>query len=183
MTNPTFYEAFGKVANAFSWLEGDLRRLLTGMAFDNDFVVASAFLDSSQLRGNLRVLRKFARIHHDYEGKFKNIAKIIENLADRRNLFIHGLWTHATFDEPEGFALVRDLKIKFSEDEKSRTWANGQAEKVSIADFSKMLLEIRDATYAIDSVIKELENDMDMEFSGFSSVTSFRFTLDSPDQN
>lgn len=67
MGNSKFYYAFGVLTVAFAGLESDIRSLIAGIAFGDDSISASAFLDSSQLTENLRILRKISRRYWDKE--------------------------------------------------------------------------------------------------------------------
>jgi len=172
MNHSTFYENFGRLANTFAYMEGNVRRLIAGVAFKDDFVTASVFLDSSQLRNNLKMIRKLAKQYLIYEEDFRNIASSVDKIVDKRNLFIHGIWTPNTFGEDDGFALVQDLKTKHFDNARARTWASGQAEKVSLSDFHEIFKAIRGVVDLIEELIKKLEKDEDYEFNGHTSFMS-----------
>jgi len=167
-----FFISFGKLANAFAHMEAEIRRLIAGLAFKDDTVTASAFLDNSQMRGNLKILKKLSRQHFEEEDRFAKIIREAGRLADRRNLFIHGLWTPHTFSEG-GFALVADLKTKYHQKENGgRSWATGQGEKYTPEDFISTLSEVRVVVTEIGLIIKSLSKDDEFEFPNRSTYVS-----------
>jgi len=169
-----FFIAFGKLANAFAHMEGEIRRLIAGLAFNDDNVTASAFLDSSQMRGNLRTLEKLARQHLHFEEHFKKIIKEAGKLTDRRNLFIHGIWTPHTFHEG-GVALVTDLKTKYEiEKNGDRVWATGQGKTYTQEDFASTLTEIRNVVTEIGSLMDTLSKEGEIEFPNRSTYISVK---------
>jgi len=172
-----FFIAFGKLANAFAHMEGEIRRLITGLAFNDDNVTASAFLDSSQMRGNLKTLRKLSRQHFGFEEHFEKIIREADRLTDRRNLFIHGIWTPHEFSKG-GIALVTDLKTKYKKEENgARTWATGQAEKFTQEDFATTLSQVRAVVIEIGNLMKSLSIDGEVEFPNRSTYISATHTV------
>lgn len=172
--NNRFYLAFGVITAAFSCLEADVRELLSGIAFGSNHVIASAFMDSSQLGGNINVLKKLARQYWDKEELFSDIIKSVESIRYTRNLFIHGNWMPNNFGEPNGYAIVVDLKTKYQEFEKSKNWSHGQNFKYNIEDFQNIFTLINTVINKIKNlcILLEEEND-DIHFSMIGSTISF----------
>ena len=133
-----FYSAFGVLTAAFSKMEAELRILISGMAFKNEAVVASAFMDGSQLRDNLDVLQKIGRQYWDSHKTITTIVKRTEKLKVTRNLFIHGIWSPGTFGELGGSASVTDLRTKFEDKTTIRSWSHSQKEEYTLDQFQKI---------------------------------------------
>lgn len=161
MKNNRFYSTFGILTAAFSRMEADVRMLISGIAFGGNSVIASAFIDTSQLSENLTVLRKLSRQYWDKETLFLDIVKSIESIRETRNLFIHGIWQPGNFDEPNGFATVTDLKTKYEKEKTKRTWVHSQTQQFSITDFQNILDSINSATEKIRKLCElfEMEDD------------------------
>lgn len=155
MKNRNFYSAFGVLTVAFSRMEADLRMLISGIAFGENSVAASAFLDSSQLSENLRVLRKLSRQYWEKEDQILDIIKSIESIRETRNLFIHGIWQPRDFDEPNSFATVTDLKTIYERENTKRTWMHSQTLQFSLTDFQEVL-------DSVNSVIEKIEKLCDL---------------------
>lgn len=168
----SFYTAFGFVTCAFARMEANLRALIAGLAFGDNSVTASVFLDSTQLTENTRTLRELARDHHDHEAAMVMIAKRIEQLRTKRNLFIHGLWEEGDFLEQGGHAIVRDLNSVYEKKANSRQWIRGKACRYSIKDFNELIAEIEAIQNAINNLCEELERTEDLIFSHFGSTTA-----------
>jgi len=163
--NEKFYSAFGILTVAFASMEAKLRSLISGIAFGGDSVVSSAFLDSSQLGGNLNVLRKLSKKYWDKEELFLDIIKSTESIRSTRNLFIHGIWIPRTFGEPNGYATVTDLKTKYEKDEKTRSWTHGQTSEYNITDFQDILDNVNSIKEKIENLCKLFEiEDNDIHF-------------------
>lgn len=112
MEHIKFYSAFGILTVAFAQMVADVRMLISGLAFGGNLVTAAAFIDTSQLGENLRILRKISRQYWDKENQFLDIIKAVEKIREIRNLFIHGVWHSGNFEEPKGFATVTNLKTE-----------------------------------------------------------------------
>ena len=69
-----FYSAFGVLTASFANMEADVRTLISGIAFKGEAVVASAFMDGSQLGENLGILRKLAGQYWDANSIVKSVA-------------------------------------------------------------------------------------------------------------
>ena len=163
--NDSFFSAFGILTAAFARMEADVRTLISGVAFRGDSVVASAFIDNSQLAENLTVLRKLSRQNCDKEDQFREIIKIIESIREKRNLFIHGIWQPGNFGELNGFAKVTDLKTKYERGDKNRTWIHSKTIEFNIQDFQGILDKVKLAIKKIDELCELFneEND-DIQF-------------------
>jgi len=163
--NSKFYTAFGILTAAFSRMEADVRMLISGIAFSGNSVIASAFIDTSQLSENLTVLRKLSRQYWDKEAIFMDIVKLIESIRETRNLFIHGIWQPGNFNEQNGFATVTDLKTKYEKEKTKRTWVHSQTLQFSISDFQNILNSTNSASGKIRKLCEllEMENN-DMQF-------------------
>ena len=171
-----FYTAFGYLTCAFAEMEADLRCLIAGLAFGENSITASTFLDSSQLAENTATLRKLARQHAEYEVAMADIAKRIERLRQTRNLFIHGLWDADGFTETGGVATVRDLNTVYEKKGTSREWTKGRGAKYSLSDFNSLLTEISAITSLIENLCVTLEDDNELDFSPFGSTIRGRPT-------
>lgn len=121
-------------------MEGDLRILIAGLAFKDDKIIASVFLDNSQLGENIAILRKLSRKYWEEESDFSELIDLLEIIRPTRNLFIHGLWSPMNFGEPDGFASVDDLRTFYEKKQSSRTWRHRQTEKFSINDFRRFTM-------------------------------------------
>ena len=164
MKNRKFYSAFGVLTVAFSRMEADIRMLISGIAFGGNSVTASAFLDSSQLSENLRVLRKLSRQYWDKEDLILDIIKSIETIRETRNLFIHGIWQPGNFEEPNGFANVTDLKTIYEKGKTKRTWMHSQDLQFSLTDFQDVLDSVNSATDKIDKLCDLFESEDEIHF-------------------
>ncbi|WP_143157515.1 hypothetical protein [Rubritalea squalenifaciens] len=177
-----FYSIIGKLTVLFARMEGDLRALISGLAFAGASVTASTFLDSSQLLSNLKTLRKIARQYPEHEEGIKNLASSIERIRQDRNLFIHGIWNPNTFDTVNGAALVKDLNTNYEISTNSRSWTSGRSRSFQYKDFTDIYKKIVSIVREIESIMKSLENDPDYEFEfemGSSSHTKIEsFLLD-----
>jgi hypothetical protein len=173
MGNNKFYHTFGVLTVAFAGLEADLRDLIAGIAFGDDSISASAFLDSSQLATNLRILSKISRRYWDKEKEFIEIIGSIEAIRETRNLFIHGLWHSRNFGEPNGFATVTDLKTTFKREDTVKKWAHSQSYNYSIDDFQALLDLINGAVKKIENLRKKIESEEGIQFGtiGFTAIT------------
>lgn len=172
MKNDKFYSAFGVLTAAFSRMEADLRSLISGIAFGEKSVVASAFLDSSQLSENLRILRKLSRQYWDEESEILNIVKAIESIRETRNLFIHGIWHPGSFDQPNGFATVTDLKTTYEGDNTKRSWWHSQTLQFSISDFQNILDSVHEIIEKIEKVRELFSSNDEIIFDreGFTAT-------------
>jgi len=172
MKNDKFYSAFGVLTVAFSKMEADLRILISGIAFGEKSVVASAFLDSSQLSENVRILKKLSRQYWDEESEILGIIKAIGSLRETRNLFIHGIWHPGSFDQPNGFATVTDLKTTYEEDESKRSWSHSQTLQFSISDFENILDSVHEVIERIEKVCDRFSSNDEFQFSpgGFTAT-------------
>ena len=159
--NERFYSAFGILTAAFCSMEAEVRALICGIAFGGNSVVASAFMDSSQLGGNLNVLRKISKKYWDKEELFLDIVKSIESIRLIRNLFIHGIWVSRNFGEPNGYATVTDLKTKYEKDKKTRTWTHGQTSEYSINDFQDILDNVNSIKQKIEDLCESFKSEDD----------------------
>jgi hypothetical protein len=166
-----FYTAFGYVTCAFAEMEADLRSLIAGLAFGENAVTASVFLDSSQLGENCRTLQKLGRQHWDYGQTIKQIVNKIDAVRPVRNLFIHGLWSAGDFCSSGGKAQVRDLNAKYEEDHSSRKWIHGAEVAYSITDFNGLLADVREVTGLIARLREQIEKDEDVQISPFGATT------------
>jgi len=164
MKNRKFYSAFGVLTAAFSRMEADVRMLISGIGFGGNSVAASAFLDSSQLSGNLRVLRKLSRQYWDKEDLILDIIKSIETVRETRNLFIHGIWQPGNFEEPHGFATVTDLKTIYEKEKTKRTWRHSQTLQFSLTDFQEVLDSVNSVTKNIDKLCDIFESEDEIHF-------------------
>jgi hypothetical protein len=165
-----FYSAFGVLTAAFSKMEAELRVLISGMAFKGEAVVASAFMDCSQLGDNLVVLKKIGRQYWDSHKTIKTIVDRIEELKKTRNLFIHGLWSPGTFGELGGSASVTDLRTTFDDKPTIRSWSHSQKSEYSLAQFQNILAEVNSVTSEIDGLMRDLEKKEKIEF-GWGGIT------------
>jgi hypothetical protein len=164
MKNEKFYSAFGVLTVAFSRMEADLRMLIAGIAFDGNAVVASAFLDSSQLNENIKILRKLSRRSWEEEDQLLEIAKAAEAIRETRNLFIHGIWLPNSFGEPDGFATVTDIRTTFERDEEKRSWSHSQTKRFSLSDFQKVLDSVIEISDKIEKACNRFESEKDIKF-------------------
>jgi len=149
-------------------MEADIRRLISGIAFRSDQTIASAFLDSSQLAANLTILRKLARKFWDDQARIEALAASIERLRPQRNLFIHGLWSPATFGEQGGAARVTDLKTRYEVKPTSRMWSYGGSQSFMLEDFRGIHSEVVAIIAEIESLMEHLEDGDEIEFGGHS---------------
>lgn len=170
--NERFYQAFGILTAAFSSMEADVRSLICGIAFGGNGVIASAFMDSSQLSENLNLLKKLSRQYWDKEELFLNIIKPIESIRFIRNIFIHGLWASSNFGEPNGYASVTDLKTKYKKNEKMRTWTHSLTLKYSITDFQKILDDVNLVKQKIRELCELFESEDDDINFGMTGLTA-----------
>ena len=166
-TNREFYIHFGILTSAFAHLEGDLRVLIAGVAFGENSVTATTFLDRSNFAGNIDILGKLAREHPDHEPFFLEIAKLTNEIRITRNLFIHGLWTPKTYGEENGAAVVQTLKVVYEKTDASRSWETGVSQKFSKADFAAIDKKIQTAVIKIEELCERLEKHEDMDFGYF----------------
>ncbi len=172
MKNKIFYSAFGVLTVAFSRMEADLRKLISGIAFNDNSIVASAFLDSSQLNENIRILKKLSRQYwEDEEERFLEIITSIGSIRETRNLFIHGVWNPGKFGEPNGFATVTDLKTAYKGDEEQRSWNHSQTLQYSINDFQKILDSVYEIIGKIENLCEHFTEDEDIQF-GHGGLTA-----------
>ncbi|OPY72639.1 MAG: hypothetical protein A4E64_02898 [Syntrophorhabdus sp. PtaU1.Bin058] len=169
--NKQFYTVFGYLTSAFACMEGDLRFLVAGIAFGNDSITTSAFMDSSQLIDNLRILRKLSRQYWGAESQFAEVIDSIEQIRSTRNLFIHGLWTPGKFGETNGVASVQDLKTSFESSSTMREWRHGQTMDFSLDDFRILLADVNEAIDKIAKLREWLEKHEGIEF-GYIGFTS-----------
>jgi|WetSurMetagenome_2_1015567.scaffolds.fasta_scaffold00054_15 hypothetical protein len=172
MKNDKFYLAFGVLTVAFSRMEADLRMLISGIAFGDKSVVASAFLDASQLSENLRILRKLSRQYWDEENEILIVIKAIESTRETRNLFIHGIWHPGSFGQPGGFATVTDLKTTYEENNAERSWNHSQTLQFSINDFQNILDSVNEVIREIAKVCDLFSSNNEMQFGqgGFTAT-------------
>jgi len=151
-------------------LEADLRFLIAGLAFKGESVIASAFIDGSQLGENLYILRKLRRRYWDAEAAcLTEIIDRTDKVRPKRNLFIHGLWSTGNFGRDGGFATVTDLRTTFEDDQSTKRWTHGQSEKFSVRDFQDILDEvnlIRGKIEAFCELIMKHDNDVDFGYLG-----------------
>ncbi len=159
-----FYTAFGCLACAFARMEADLRALIAGLAFGENTITASVFLDSSQLAENSKKLRKLAREHEELEPAMVEIAHRIDKLRESRNLFIHGIWEDGSLGLAGGGASVRDLNTSYEKQASDRLWASGRAKKFTIDDFNTLLTEVDAITASIGRLWNSLANDDETAF-------------------
>jgi hypothetical protein len=172
MENDKFYSAFGVLTVAFSRMEADLRTLISGIAFGDKSVVASAFLDTSQLSENLRILRKLSRQYWDEEREILDVIKAIESVRETRNLFIHGIWHPGSFGHPSGFATVADLKTTYKGDNAERSWSHSQTLQFSISDFQNILDSVNEVIGKIEKVCDLFSSNDEIQFGqgGFTAT-------------
>ena len=130
-------------------------------------MIASAFMDGSQLRENLSILRKLGRQYSDAEVPIAEIIDRTEQIRSKRNRFIHGLWMPGTFGEKDGFATVQDLRTTFEETDTSRNWTHGQSEQSSVHDFQWILDEVNQIRTKIGELCAWFEKHEDIEFGYF----------------
>ena len=161
-----FEHEFGSVTLAFSEMEAEIRILLSGLAFSGDSIRAAAFLDSSQLVQSLRTIRKLARNLVGYEQDLIDVIRIPESLREKRNLFIHGIWNVASFEESDGFAIVRDLNTKFEKlDDTKRRWTRGDPACYKYEDFEEIRSQIGEFLQSSRALRKRMESeDQELEF-------------------
>ena len=169
-----FYTAFGYLTSAFAHLEADIRFLIAGVAFKDDSVTASAFLDRSQLGENLTLLKKIGRQYWDAEERLSEILSRIENIRQKRNLFIHGLWSSKEFGEKDGYAVVRDLRTTYEKKERSREWRHGVSHHFTISDFQEILNEVNQISKKIEELCEWFEKNEEMSFGYFGGTTMGR---------
>ena len=175
MKKEKFYSAFGILTAAFSEMEADLRMLISGLAFGNNSVVASAFLDSSQLNENLRILKKLSRQYRDEENHILDIISTIGQIRETRNLFIHGIWHPGSFAESNGLATVTDLKTSYNEEDNAkRSWLHSQTLKFSICDFQKILDSVYEIEEKIEKLCDRLSSDNGIEFTQGGCTITFK---------
>jgi hypothetical protein len=171
MKNHNFYTAFGYLTCAFAEMEADLRILISGVAFNDNAITASAFLDNSQLNANISILRKLAKQYWEHDTAFTDIAQKLEQLRPVRNQFIHGLWKPGKRGDVDRLATVQDLKTSYEEEGTSRIWKHGQHRTYSIAEFDSILKDIHSVTASITVLCKVLEEDEDLDFKSFGSTS------------
>lgn len=164
MKNEIFYSAFGVLTVAFSRMEAHLRMLISGIAFNDNSIAASAFLDSSQLNGNLKILKKLSRQYWDKEEQFLDVIKSIKLIRETRNLFIHGIWHSGNFVELNGFATVTDLKTAYEARDESRAWRHSQTSQFSINDFQRILDDVNNIVDKIEKLRDRLSSDEGIQF-------------------
>lgn len=174
-----FYATFGSLTCVFSHMEAKLRNLISGLAFKDDRIAASIFMDSSQLSENTNALRKLSRMHREEDAeRMIEIVKRIEKLRPIRNLFIHGLWHHGNFEEDDGLAYVTDLRTTY-EIEKSRSgkkwqhskWQHSKTQSFSRKDFRVYFDEAVEICDLIDSMCEKFEEESDgYDFGNWTSV-------------
>lgn len=155
-----FFFAFGVLTSTFSRMEAKLRMLISGIAFGDNSIVASAFLDSSQLIENLRILKKISRQYWDEESQINEIISSIEAIRETRNLFIHGLWDSNNFGELDGFASATDIRTTFQrKNESSRSWEHSQTTNFTINDFQRILDSINEIISKIEIICSHFDSD------------------------
>jgi hypothetical protein len=179
-----FYTHFGYLTSAFANLEADLRVLIAGVAFGDNSVTAAIFLDPSHFSENIATLKKLGRDFHDHEDQFLEIAKDADSIRELRNLFIHGLWSPHTYGDPEGFAVVQTLRVKYEKTPTQRCWRSGVEQCFSKAAFDTLLQKIHATAAKIEALCETLEaegDDMSFEHFHTTAKTSTREVIRIPD--
>lgn len=169
--NQKFYGAFGVLTSAFAQMEADIRILLAGIAFRGETIYAAAFLDGSHLSENLVTLRKISLSFLGEEHRFIEIIEPLDAIRRKRNLFIHGLWSPKNFGEPNGYAVVRELRTRSEEKKGGRMWKHGNEERFSFSDFETLLASVNDISKKIEGLCSWLEKNEEVEF-GYIGFTS-----------
>ena len=158
-----FYTAFGCLACAFARMEADLRALIAGLAFGENTITASVFLDSLNSPKTRRNSGS-SRANEELEPAMVEIAHRIDKLRESRNLFIHGIWEDGSLGLAGGGASVRDLNTSYEKQASDRLWASGRAKKFTIDDFNTLLTEVDAITASIGRLWNSLANDDETAF-------------------
>ena len=151
-------------------MEADVRTLISGIAFKGEAVVASAFMDRSQLSENLGILKKLGRQYWDAHSLFESVESRIQKIKEVRNLFIHGIWSPKTFGQLNGFASVTDLHTNYAPTETIRSWTHDQTSEYTLAQFQEILDEVNGIIAQIGELRLWLEKKEGIEF-GFGGIT------------
>lgn len=138
--------------------------LIKGIAFGENRVAASAFLDSAQLAENITTLKKLSRQFYGYQRRFDAVLKELRKIRETRNLFIHGVWNPGSFGDPGGFATVTDYRTSFDANGTIKSWTHSQESKFHMRDFQDILNSVNFVFKQIESICEDLSSEKDIEF-------------------
>jgi hypothetical protein len=131
ITRADIFQTLGRIAVQFATLEAELEGSLCVLANEeNPMLVATLISRSSSVR-KVDLLEHIAK----FKGKViqmrvRRLARILEPLRKRRNLFIHGRWDLSPRLLDEGKVAVTDSIVQYDESTRRgmhlRTWTKGR---------------------------------------------------------
>ena len=136
------HAAIGRISISFASLEHQVRKILTKMAFRGEWAIAGALIEDNSLAKNLIALRQLARRLDRLEPRIERFIKHVTPLRLRRNLFIHGKWTVNAKNLERGIVQVSDLRVKYKQEGRDKTWQLGTTQEIPFNDLRTMEVDV-----------------------------------------
>ncbi len=150
----------GRISMSFSSLEHEVVELITQIAFQDEWVLASAFIEKNSFSKNLDVLKSISRILiQSTDGKeIKEFVALANPLRVRRNSFIHGKWIINESTIKQKSVAVKDIRVKYKEEGLSREWRKGTTEMVSYSTLTQIEEDLELALRTIDKLTEKFKD-------------------------
>jgi len=154
------YEKVGELSILYAKLEFNVSKILSMLINSDDETISIYLLERNTLQKNLELLRNFNRLRDFRSDDIEQLMISINKVKDRRNLFIHGLWSKPSIREGQKIAYCEERKIKYTKQNERghQQWNFNTFYKFTYDDLGEQIGEIRNIIDIQKRLIKELDD-------------------------
>ena len=148
MSNKDICSLLGEISIYFATIEHRLIDHLAYLLTKSDITLVSPYvLDRLPISQLIKQTQSVAELRlsecSELFDELKAVLKIIEDLRQQRNLFIHGDWFTEELKEDSKYVTVLDYKPKLDND--TKVWKYMNVKKVSHEELKEMLDKVKGA--------------------------------------
>jgi hypothetical protein len=148
MSNKNICSLLGEISICFATIEHRLIDHLAYLLTKSDITLVSPYvLDRLPISQLIKQTQSVAELRlsecSELFDELKAVLKIIEDLRQQRNLFIHGDWFTEELKEDSKYVTVLDYKPKL--DKNTKVWKYMNVKKVSHEELKEMLDKVKGA--------------------------------------
>ncbi|PKB17520.1 hypothetical protein [Flavobacterium sp. 5] len=155
--NIHFYAAIGLTSVRFAELESLIFHIIEKLINSDDKIISSTLIEKNSLESNLNLLLKINRSRQYKEEKLYKIVTEIRPLKDKRNLFIHGVWSDVIVEANVEYMCCSNHKHIYKKLPDGREWRRYAGERFTLEELEEITIKINPILLDLLSILEELE--------------------------